>query len=209
MVIYDISMPLWEGMDVFPGDPRPRIRRVQRREDGAKANVSILELGSHTGTHVDPPFHFIDGEKVDELALDRLFGEAFLADLTGKAKKIEAADLEPYGTRAKGKILLIKTRNSAQWGKGFLEDFVYVTKGAAEWMVAQGIKSLGFDALSVERYGAEPEVHLMLLRNGIYIVEGLDLRAMGEGNYHFACLPLKVRGGDGAPARAVLVPHDR
>lgn len=205
MKIYDVTVPLSKELVIYPGDPPVRIERksVINKND-SKYNVSRLSFGSHTGTHIDPPFHFIeDGITVDNLPLEMLIGRARVVEVT--APRIDEAVLEEFDFTADVRVLF-KTRNSYLWSKKtFVEDFVYITPGAARSLVNEGIKVVGMDYLSVERFGAEePETHLTLLRAGTLIIEGLDLREVEPGDYELICLPLKVKDGDGAPARVVL-----
>jgi len=201
----DLTVPLREGMPNYPGDAPFRLRPLLRIADGKVCNLSALEMGTHTGTHVDPPWHFVDsGITVDRLPLDLLIGRAYVVSVRGvsavTADSLRAA--VPEGTER----LLIQTDNSfGLWEKeGFQPDFVYLAPDAAQWLVEQNVRLVGMDYLSVEQYGAlEPQTHHTLLRAGVVIVEGLNLRELEPGWVDFACLPLKIEGADGAPARAV------
>jgi arylformamidase len=206
--IYDLSLPISAAMVTWPGDPPVRVEPRLRIARGQPANVSELCLGLHTGTHVDPPYHFDDhGMKVDELPLEVLIGRAWVCSLESRLD-IEVSDLQgavPQGTVR----LLLKTANSALWHREvqeFTSDFATLTVEAARWIVKQGIQLLGVDYLSLERPGsAGHPVHHALLRAGVIVVEGLDLSSLEDGWYNLYCLPLKVADGDGAPARAVAV----
>ena len=195
-------------MVTWPGDPRVRVEPRLRIARGDACNVSEVCLGTHTGTHLDPPYHFVeDGGKVDGLPLEILMGRARVCVLDS-VRQVDVSDLQgrvPPGTER----LLLKTANSALWhreGQGFAEDFVALTPEAARWVVAQGIRLLGVDYLSVERPGlAGNPVHRTLLGAGVIVVEGLDLACLTDGWYTIYCLPLKLAGGDGAPVRAVAV----
>lgn len=208
MPIYDLSLPISAAMVTWPGDPPVRVEPRLRIARGQPANVSELCLGLHTGTHVDPPYHFDDhGMKVDELPLEVLIGRAWVCSLESRLD-IEVSDLQgavPQGTVR----LLLKTANSALWHREvqeFTSDFATLTVEAARWIVKQGIQLLGVDYLSLERPGsAGHPVHHALLRAGVIVVEGLDLSSLEDGWYNLYCLPLKVADGDGAPARAVAV----
>ncbi|HVF88422.1 MAG TPA: cyclase family protein [Blastocatellia bacterium] len=205
MKIYDVTVPLSKELVIYPGDPPVRIERknVIDKND-SKYNVSRISFGSHTGTHIDPPFHFIeDGITVDNLPLEMLIGRARVVEVT--APRIDEGVLEEFDFTADVRVLF-KTRNSYLWSKKtFVEDFVYITPGAARALVNEGIKVVGMDYLSVEKFGAEePETHLTLLKAGTLIIEGLDLREVEPGDYELICLPLKIKDGDGAPARVVL-----
>ena len=205
MKIYDVTVPLSKELVIYPGDPPVRIERksVINKND-SKYNVSRISFGTHTGTHIDPPFHFIeDGITVDNLPLEMLIGRARVVEVT--APRIDETVLEEFDFTADVRVLF-KTRNSYLWSKKtFVEDFVYITPGAARALVNEGIKVVGLDYLSVEKFDAkEPETHLTLLRGGTLIIEGLDLREVEPGDYELICLPLKIKDGDGAPARVVL-----
>ena len=205
--IFDISVPVFEGMPVYPGDAGVRVEPVHQIAAGDAANLSELRLGSHTGTHVDAPLHFVPGgESVDRLSLESLVGEARVLDLTAVAGEIAPADLEAAG--GAGRRLLLKTANSGGlWQKKeFSRDYVSLSNEAADYLVAGGVRLVGIDYLSVERFHPEiHHVHGALLGAGIVVLEGLDLSAVPAGDYLLVCLPLKIRGGDGAPARAVLI----
>jgi arylformamidase len=204
--IIDISVPNGPEQHVYPGDPAPRIDAVHRIRDGAVANVSLLTMGSHTGTHVDAPHHFIDdGPRLGDVALERMVGPALVVDARGRAAVdatvLAAAPIEP------GDIVLCRTDNSARWrAPEFQRDFAYVTLDAADHLLARGVPALGFDYLSIEAFGSPDfPVHHRLLGAGVFVIEGLDLDGVEPGRYLLVCLPLKFPMLDGAPARAVLL----
>jgi arylformamidase len=207
--VIDISIPLANGMPSWPGDVPFEHAFTERIADGSDANVSRIATSVHIGTHVDAPLHFVDGGgAVEGLGLDVLIGPARVADLPG-IPTITAEDLAalaiPPGTRR----LLLHTDNSALWDDmdaGFQEEFVALKPDAAQWVVEHGIELLGVDYLSVQHYQDGPETHQILLGAGVVIIEGLDLRAVSPGRYELICLPLKLAGAEGAPARAVLRP---
>ncbi|HLY37162.1 MAG TPA: class II aldolase/adducin family protein [Candidatus Binatia bacterium] len=204
--VIDISVPNAPGMHVYPGDPVPETAPVRRIARGDVCNLTLLTMGSHTGTHVDAPYHFLaDGPRLGDVALDRMVGEALVADLRGRAA-IDAAALAEVALRP-GDILLCRTDNSERWASPeFRRDFTYVTADAADTLVARSVRALGMDYLSIERFGSEDfPVHRRLLGAGIFVIEGLDLRAVDAGRYTLVCLPLKFPDLDGAPARAVLL----
>jgi arylformamidase len=196
-MIHDVSVPLRTGMVVYPGDPTMSITRAMSLAAGDIANVSQMELGVHTGTHVDAPLHFFDGAPaVEALDLDVLVGPAQVVEVAGTGD-IEA-DAVPEGTER----VLFKTRNSAAWAEeGFYEDYAAISPEAASRLVAAGVRLVGVDYLSV----GSVETHETLLRAGVIAVEGLDLRGIEPGAYTLVCLPLKLVGSDGAPARAILI----
>ena len=203
---YDISMPISPDMPIFPGDPGVEIMPALEIAKGDMADVALLRMGSHTGTHIDAPAHmFPGGTTVDKLALDVLVGDAVVAEVDAPSA-VASGDLEALMLPRSTRRLLLKTRNARYWdAREFHEDFVYLTPDAARWLVDRRVELLGFDCLSIERYGApKPEAHHILLQAGVIIVEGLDLHEVPSGCYHLCCLPLKIVNGDGAPARAIL-----
>lgn len=208
--IFDISLPIDEHLLVWPGDPPIEIEPASRIARGDAANVSRLHLGSHTGTHIDPPFHFIEGAStIEELPMDALLGEAFVADLSSAPLRIGAADLDALKLDEDVTRLLLKTKNSERWATmpmEFPDDFTSLAADGAEWIVERGIRLVGIDFLGIEARGAEGHpTHKTLLQKGVVIVEGLDLSRVDPGIYKLVCLPLRIVGGDGAPARAILM----
>jgi arylformamidase len=204
MKIYDVTVPLSKELVVYPGDPQVKInRRTKVNADNAKYNLSRYSFSSHAGTHVDPPFHLIeDGITVDKLPLELLVGRARVVEVT--APVINETVLEEFDFTVDARVLF-KTRNSYLWSqKTFNKDYVYITPGAARSLVSDGIKVIGLDYLSVDKFDAEPETHRVLLGANVIIIEGLDLRDVEPGDYELICLPLKVKDGDGAPARVIL-----
>jgi arylformamidase len=205
MKIFDVSLPISKEMPVYPGDPAVKIqRKATIGKDGAKYNLSRLSMGAHTGTHVDAPFHFLEnGDTVDKLPLELLMGRARVVEVT--APRIDETALKEFDFTADARVLF-KTRNSYLWSQPrFVEDYVYITPGAARALVNEGIKVVGIDYLSVEQYGSENfETHITLLGAGTLIIEGLDLREVEPGDYDLTCLPLKIKDGDGSPARVIL-----
>ncbi|MCC6767241.1 MAG: cyclase family protein [Deltaproteobacteria bacterium] len=204
--VWDVSVPNRPDMHVYPGDPTLEQTRIRAIERGDAANLTHLSLGAHTGTHVDAPAHFIDGAPtLEQVPLDRMVGPAQVLDLRGLAA-IDATALRRYEINA-GDIVLCRTDNSERWAKpGFQKDFTYLTLDAAWHLVDRGVRTIGMDYLSIEQFGSKDfAVHKLLLGGGIFVIEGLDLRAIAAGPYLLACLPLKLEGVDGAPARAVLM----
>jgi arylformamidase len=206
VAIYDVSVPLRDGMPTYPGEPGAKLEHLKQISRGDSANVTTLSLGSHTGTHVDAPHHFLNGgSTVEAMPMEALIGPAQVIELT-QQQHITAADLEhsaiPEGTSR----LLLKTPNSRFWDDNeFHTDFVGLTGAAAEWLVERGFVLVGIDYLSIERFRSpEHEVHKTLLAANLVILEGLDLREVSPGPYTVACAPLKVVGADGAPARVLL-----
>lgn len=210
MNIFDITVPISPELPVYPGDPPIELDRVMLLENGDIANVSRLCCSTHIGTHVDPPAHFISGAMtLDQLPLEVLIGPARVID-TGQAPFIDATVLNRCELNGATRILF-KTRNSEFWpprmnaDKIFREDFVYLESDAARLLVERGVKLVGIDYLSVEKFNFDqPATHLVLLGAGVVIVEGLALRNIRPGDYELVCLPLKIKDGDGSPARVVL-----
>jgi arylformamidase len=196
-VIHDVSVPLRTGMVVYPGDPEFSIERVMSLAAGDVANVSRIDLGVHTGTHVDAPLHFLDGaSSVEALDLDVLVGPAVVVEVPG------TGDIGADAVVDGAERILFKTRNSAAWAEdGFYEDYASISPEAATRLVEVGARLVGVDYLSV----GGVETHRTLLRAGVIAVEGLDLRGIEPGTYSLVCLPLKLDGSDGAPARAILI----
>ena len=208
-MIYDISVPVRTGGLVYPGNPEISITLQQAIAQGAGANVSRIDIGSHTGTHVDSPRHFFDdGAGVDALALDVLMGPALLIGFDDSVMSIGEAELRAHDLTGVTRVLL-RTRNSAWLASGsteFHRDYTYVAPDGAEYLAAKGVKLVGVDYLSVEQFhSGHHKTHRTLLERGIIIVEGLSLGAPPPGTYELYCLPVKFEGLDGAPARAVLV----
>jgi arylformamidase len=195
-------------MPVWPGDPPVTLKRVSEIAKGANANVSRLECGVHIGTHVDAPSHFIDGAPdVETLSLKVLNGRAYVIDLW-QADVLDAETLDAAGIPPRTRRLLFKTRNSEFWpseGSEFRTDFVGVDRSGAEWLVKKGVQLVGIDYLSIAPYKQSRPTHRVLLNAGVVVIEGLDLSQVSHGRYTLHCLPLKLMGSDGAPARAILV----
>ncbi|HEX5480267.1 MAG TPA: cyclase family protein [Dehalococcoidia bacterium] len=207
MRIFDVSVPIRDGMIVYDGDPAVRLARAQSMADGALCNVSELAFGVHTGTHIDAPLHFIDGAPgVDELPLDALIGACVVVDATAVEGDIDARALERLAMPGDAPRVLLKTRNSALWSRAqFSRDFAGLTRDAAALLVARGMRLVGIDYLSIAPPADPAPTHVELLRAGVVILEGLDLRDVAAGAYRLVCLPLRLAGADGAPARAVLI----
>ena len=203
-----MSVPVRTGMVVYDGDPQVRIERVMEIARGDLANLSRMELGTHTGTHVDAPLHFVDGGAgADRLPLDALVGPAVVADARGAPGDIDAAALAALGVPPGTERLLLRTRNGDLWDRGaFTRDFAGVADDAARELVAMGVRLLGIDYLSIAPSADPAPTHRTLLEAGVVVVEGLDLRAAPGGAYELVCLPLRIEGADGAPARALLRP---
>jgi len=202
----DLSVPLREGMPTYPGDQPFCLRPLLRIADGKGCNRSAIEMGTHTGTHVDPPWHFIvDGITVDRLPLDLLIGKAYVASVRARSA-VTASALESAHIPEGAERLLIQIDDSfGLWDQpDFQPDFVYLAPDAAEWIVKRNIRLVGIDYLPVEQFHApEPRAHRTLLGAGVIIVDGLNLRALEPGWVRFICLPPCIEGSDGAPALGV------
>ena len=206
MPVVDVSLPLGPRTPHYPGDT-PFSRHEQRSvRGGDDMTLSELAMSAHAGTHVDAPSHFLpDGPTVSDLPVDAFSGPALLLDLRGVSHAVGKHHLHAQPL-APGDILLLKTRNSQRWKRGrFFEDYIYLLEEGAQHLVEVDVKAVGIDALSLEGFQVEGfPVHKRLLERGIGIIEGLDLSLAKPGRYWFDCFPLRIAGGDGAPARAVL-----
>jgi arylformamidase len=191
-------------MIVYPGNPIPSIRRYAQIPENV-TNESVITFGCHTGSHVDSRMHISNaGSGVEALPLDSFFGKCKLLDLIHVDKEIHKEDLEGKEIGEKN-IILIKTKNSLSGYSNFNKDFVHIKMDAAKYLVGIGVKTLGFDYLSVKKFGGDDDVHEMLINN-LTLFEGLDLSEVPEGEYMFLGLPLRMNT-DGAPARVILVKH--
>jgi arylformamidase len=205
--IYDVSVPIRAGGLVYPGNPEIEIELQQAVARGASANVSTIRFGSHTGTHADAARHFFDdGETVDRIPLDRLIGPAVLLKFSDDVRSIGAAELRTQNLGGYKRVLL-GTRNSAMLSQSdFARDYTYLAPDGAQYLVDEGVELVGIDYLSIEQFhSGHHRTHRTLLERSVVIVEGLDLSVPEAGEYQFVCLPLRIAGGDGAPARAVLI----
>lgn len=202
----DISVPVRDGMVTFEGDPTVHLGLAVSMAEGAPCNISRLDFGVHSGTHIDAPVHFIDGAAgIDSIPLDVLVGPAVVADLRAVDGHFDRAAIEglviPGGTER----LLFRSRNSALWAESsFVPSFSALTADGAQVLVDRGIRLVGIDYLSIAPFGNPTPTHLVLLGAGVVIVEGLDLRAVEPGAYDLACLPILIPGSDGGPGRAIV-----
>lgn len=207
----DISVGLENGMVAWPGSIGYHHEWLGRIGPDSASNNSKIVTDVHIGTHVDAPLHFVEGGgTVEAMPLDVLVGPAWVADLLDVEGAITAAALAGAGIPDGTERLLLRTRNSALWRGGheaFHEDFVALASDAAQWVVDQGIRLVGVDYLSVQRFHDGPETHRILLGAEVVAVEGLNLYAVAPGSYELIVLPLKLVGAEGAPARAILREH--
>jgi arylformamidase len=210
MPIYDLSVPLSSELPTYPGDPGIQISAWSSLDNGDAANVSAVNFGAHTGTHVDAPAHFLqNAKKVEALALEVLIGEAEVIEVPEELRVIDE-DFVAINCQEGTARVLFKTRNSAFWTGDFADfrtDFTHLDLSAAQWLVQQRVKLVGIDYLSIEKFHSQDHaVHRAFLTHDVIILEGLNLSGVPAGKYELICLPLRLRSplGDGAPARAVL-----
>jgi arylformamidase len=205
MKLIDVTVPLDAKLASYPGNTPFSIEPVKRMAAGGSSNVSTLHMSAHSGTHVDAPRHFIDsGAATEALSLDILIGRTRVIEVPTR-KAITHDDLAPFNL-AEDVRLLIKTANSRLWGTPeFHPDYIGLSESAAKHLVDHGVKLVGVDYLSVEQFRTPgAPAHHALLGAGTIVIEGLDLRDVDPGVYDMFCLPLRIVGCDGAPARVVL-----
>lgn len=206
MTVYDISVPIRPGMIIYEGNPGVELERVDSIPNGAHANVSRLELGVHTGTHLDAPLHFFEGgDGSESIELEPLIGPAVVVDATSVRGDLDEEALEGLAIPQGAERVLLKTTNGRLWERGtFTRDFIRLTGSGARYVVQREIRLIGIDFLSI----GDAEAHRELLGAGVVPVEGLDLRRVEPGDYELLCLPLRLEGSDGVPARAVLLQQE-
>ncbi|HHT9151326.1 MAG TPA: cyclase family protein [Candidatus Wujingus californicus] len=205
MKLYDITLTISESIITWPRDPKISIQKTRLISKGNSCNVSELKFGSHCGTHIDAPYHFEEnGIKIDQIPLDYLIGDVIVFNIKNK-EKIDLEDIKSLKLNYINRVIF-KTINSTYWKlPEFKSDFVYLTKEAAQYLVDSSIKLVGIDYLSIEKYGNKgADTHHTLLKNGIVVIEGLDLSEVEAGNYELIALPLKIKDCDGSPARVIL-----
>jgi arylformamidase len=205
MSLYDATLPLEEGMVTFPGDPVFGLERVLKTSSGDTFNLSLLHISTHTGTHVDPPAHYIEGgASVDELPLDVLIGPGLVMGLPG-VRCVDSNTLRKGNLQGRTRVLFKTDNSNLLRSRTFHEDFVHLTEDGAHYLVKAAVRLVGIDYLSIERFGnAGAPVHHILLAAGVVILETLDLREVPVGLCDVYCLPLRIRCGDGAPARVLV-----
>jgi arylformamidase len=208
MRIYDVSLTISPRMPVWPGDPDVELERIAAKEDGADFNISRIAMGVHTGTHIDAPSHIIaNGSSAESVSLKILTGRAYVLNLPD-VDEITAAVLRQADIPPRTRRLLFKTRNSDGWANAsgnFMKDFVAISADGAQYLVDRGVKLVGVDSLSVAPFSSSVPTHAILLQSGTVILEGLDLSHVSQGRYTLYCLPLKLQGSDGSPARVILI----
>ena len=207
--IYDISRKVNDKTTVWPGDPSTSFKKISSVDDGDDVTLHRAKIGMHAGTHVDAPHHFMnDGRTVEAMPLEILTGPCFVALLPDSIEIIDVEVLRKMSLPEGASRILFGTRNSRQWkslSSPFTNEFVAISAGGARWLVERGVKLVGVDYLSVAPFEESRPTHEILLEAGVVVVEGLDLSAVPRGFYELYCLPLKLLGADGAPARAILL----
>ncbi len=207
MTLYDISLTISPRLPIWPGDPLIELKKISQIKDGKLANLTQITACVHIGTHVDAPDHFLDnGQTVEHIPLDLMVGPVLVVKLSSP-ETITKEDLLKAGIPSGTKRILLKTNNSKLWAAGnrdFQEDFIALDVQAADFMVELGIKVIGVDYLSVAPFQDPAPTHRTLLGAGVLVIEGLDLSQVEPGDYTLLCLPLKIDGSDGAPARVLL-----
>lgn len=208
MNIIDISVAIDNKLPIWPGGSFPQLDVVSDMGDGKQCNETKIKIGTHTGTHIDAPLHFIkDGSTVDKLPLDIFIGDVFVAEFRDE-REITSYDIEKLDIPEGVSRILFKTSNSKLWEKEiseFKEDYVGLTEDAAKWLVDHNIKLVGVDYLSVAKYGDIVNVHKIILGAGIVALEGINLSGVEMGNYQLVCLPIKIPNTEGSLVRAVLL----
>ncbi len=207
-MIYDVTVPISNKMPVWPGDPPVQLKAKshQSRDKTHTVHVTAIELGSHTGTHMDAPFHMIErGRTLSDIPLDTLVGTATVVEIPS-ARSVGRAELEPLNWTGVERVLL-KTENSKHWNDGrFYEEFVYLEPDGAQFLVDHGVRLVGIDYLSIDKFRSESHPsHFVLLEKNVVIIEGLNLNAVPQGNYTIYALPLNLQDADGGPTRVVLI----
>ncbi|MCL2760290.1 MAG: cyclase family protein [Desulfuromonadales bacterium] len=205
MRYFDISLPLSPDLPQYPGDPEIKFSAAHSLKNGDTENVTSLQITTHSGTHIDVGKHIRDDLATsDTLPFELLIGTVLVSEITSEKsigiKELKELPLSQY------KRIIFKTRNSQLWEvKGFQKDYVALTTGAAEYLIEKGIKLVGIDYLSIEEFNGNGAVHKTLLENDVVILEGVNMSQVPAGEYQLICLPLKIKGGDGAPVRALLL----
>ena len=208
MIFHDVSVLISDELPIWPGDPGISVKLTSSLNRGDNANVSLIKMGVHTGTHIDAPFHFEpNGKTIDQLPIEVLIGPCRVIEVLHVNESIDLSVLKKLDLGGSVRILF-KTRNSRWWENNeteFRKNFVYLSEEGARYLIEQGVKLVGIDYLSIEQFKTlNHETHHLLLRNQVIIIEGLNLSGVTEGEYELMALPLKLKGADGSPARVVL-----
>lgn len=207
MKLYDISLPISNDLPVCPGDPSVSLMMTGSILKGDQCNITKIQMGTHAGTHIDAPYHFLkDGATVDAIPIETFIGPCLVVELDSEVL-IEKKDFRKYNLNGHSRIL-IKTRNSEMWANNirtFNTNYVAMGIDAAQYLVEMNTILVGIDYLSIESFQSNGcPVHKLLLRNNITVLEGLNLSGIKAGEYELICMPLKLRGCEGAPARVLL-----
>lgn len=207
MKLYDVTLPISNDLPVWPGDPSVSIMATKSILKGDQCNITKIQMGAHTGTHLDAPLHFFkDGGTIDTIPIETFIGPCLVVELDSEVL-IEREDFRKYNLNGHSRIL-IKTENSELWANkinSFSTNYVALGIGAAEYLLERNVSLIGIDYLSIEKFQSDGSpVHKLLLKNNVTILEGLNLSGVKEGVYELICMPLKLHGCEGAPARVLL-----
>lgn len=208
MKTYDISLSVSPDLVVWPDDSDIEFTRKSKIKNGYMTNSTHIKMSAHSGTHIDAPYHFLEsGETIEKISLDKMIGRVYVLYVPG-VKLITKEILEKSSIPPRTKRIIFKTDNSEIWSSEnpseFVKDYVALEAEAAKYMIQRGVKLVGIDYLSIAPYDDLVSTHEVLLESGIVILEGLNLSEVSQGRYTLYCLPLKLEGSDGAPARAIL-----
>jgi arylformamidase len=206
-MIYDVSVPITTTMPVWPSDPPVKLTPTSHpsRDKSHTVRVTRIEMGSHTGTHIDAPWHMVEGgRRLNQIPLETLIGPAVVVEIPG-VKSLKRSDVEKFSFNGIERVLF-KTDNSRHWNdEKFYEQFVSLEPEAAEFLVERGIKVVGIDYLSIDEFKSESHpTHFVLLKRNVVIIEGLNLSRVSPGTYHMTALPLNLQDVDGSPTRVIL-----
>lgn len=206
-MIYDVTVPITSSMPVWPGDPPVRLSAKSHvsRDGGHTVRLTSIEMGSHTGTHIDAPYHMLgEGKRLEEFPLETLTGRATVVEIP-ECSSIGRAELQRFNWTGVERVLF-KTENSQHWQDGeFYERFVYLDPEGAQFLAQLGVKLVGIDYLSIDKFKSDSHPsHFVLMTKNILILEGLNLSRVPAGEYTLIALPLNLHNADGAPARVIL-----
>ncbi|MBE0685445.1 MAG: cyclase family protein [Anaerolineaceae bacterium] len=209
MKIFDVTLPIKNFMPVWPGDPQVDNQLVSSMEEGEEANVTIIRMSAHTGTHIDAPIHFVkSGKAIEALDLNTLLGEVEVIEIDYRVKQIDVLLLEKFSRPQWPQRVIFKTNNSnlrLLEKDFFYQNFTALLPDAAEYLVQNGVKLVGIDYLSIAPFKNGSETHIMLLQKDVIVIEGLNLSDVSAGIYDLIALPILLEGADGAPARVLLI----
>lgn len=208
----DVTYPIFEEIVVWPGQPPVSLRRLSALADGDTANVSLIAMSLHTGTHIDAPRHFIEGgADIAAAPLDVMMGPVRVAQVDN-AESVAEAEIRSFERRSgdlkAGERVFFRTTNSdSDWSvEPFRKDYVALEPDAANYLAAKKLEVVGVDYLSVASFNNPVETHRILLGSGVWVIEGLDLRFVHEGRFEMLALPLKIVTGEASPLRVLLRP---